>query len=338
MRGICMILMHALIAQAVAKDSMDQLMEQLADKLIDRVSNWANTADLDKATLAKTHQGHTKAAAIDLYQPVANRPATSGLAPLRYLQCTAMSSPVNCMQTALASYGMPSSPVQHLALTAISATRDVSMAAQVKQEFEGLDSQTRRKFKKAIVAAESTAPAFLKDMAGITAPMGLFDPVGWTTDVDNDSQLMFYREAELKHGRVGMIASLGIIVQDKFHPFFGGVIPSFSSLKDLGTFQQTNYETFWISTFLACGALELLATLNPNQPYEPFSAWRIKEGYEFGKGPVPGDLGYDPLGLKPKDPQEFKEMQNKELNNGRLAMLAAAGMIAQEMVTGKYMF
>jgi len=31
-------------------------------------------------------------------------------------------------------------------------------------------------------------------------------------------------------------------------------------------------------------------------------------------------------------------MQNKELNNGRLAMLAAAGMIAQELATGKKLF
>lgn len=327
---ISAIVLHTLLAQAVAKDPMDMLMEQLADKLIDRVSNFANSADLDKATLAKAHTAHSKAApAINMFQPVATR----GMA------CTA--APATCMQSALASYGMPSSPIQHLALTAIGATRDVSMAAQVKPEFESLDPTTKAKFKKVIVAAESTAPSFLKDMAGITAPMGFFDPVGWTTDLgDTPDKLMFYREAELKHGRVGMIAALGMIVQDKFHPFFGGLegIPKFSNLAELATFQKTNYETFWISTFLACGALELLAAVNPNQPYEPFSAWKVKEDYDFSKGPVPGDLGYDPLGLKPKDPKEFMDMQNKELNNGRIAMLAAAGMIAQEMVTGKYLF
>jgi len=47
----------------------------------------------------------------------------------------------------------------------------------------------------------------------------------------------------------------------------------------------------------------------------------------------PGDIGFDPLGLKPTDPKEFAEMQTKELNNGRLAMLAAIGMIVQEQVT-----
>ena len=48
----------------------------------------------------------------------------------------------------------------------------------------------------------------------------------------------------------------------------------------------------------------------------------------------PGDVGFDPLGLKPSDPAEFAEMQTKELQNGRLAMLAAAGFMAQEAVSG----
>jgi len=50
---------------------------------------------------------------------------------------------------------------------------------------------------------------------------------------------------------------------------------------------------------------------------------------------TPGDLGFDPLGLKPEDPEEFELMQTKELQNGRLAMLAAAGFLAQELVDGK---
>ena len=48
----------------------------------------------------------------------------------------------------------------------------------------------------------------------------------------------------------------------------------------------------------------------------------------------PGDLGFDPLGLKPEDPAELRIMQEKELSHGRLAMLAAAGFMAQEAVTG----
>jgi light-harvesting complex I chlorophyll a/b binding protein 1 len=44
----------------------------------------------------------------------------------------------------------------------------------------------------------------------------------------------------------------------------------------------------------------------------------------------PGNLGFDPLSLKPTGAAELLAMQNAELNNGRLAMIAAAGMIFQE--------
>jgi light-harvesting complex I chlorophyll a/b binding protein 1 len=47
----------------------------------------------------------------------------------------------------------------------------------------------------------------------------------------------------------------------------------------------------------------------------------------------PGDIGFDPLGLKPKTDEAFNVMVTKELNNGRLAMFAAIGMIGQEQVT-----
>ena len=53
---------------------------------------------------------------------------------------------------------------------------------------------------------------------------------------------------------------------------------------------------------------------------------------------LPGDLGFDPLGFKPKDEAGLMTMQTKELNNGRLAMLACAGIVAQELVTNQPLF
>ena len=46
----------------------------------------------------------------------------------------------------------------------------------------------------------------------------------------------------------------------------------------------------------------------------------------------PGDVGFDPLGLKPATADGFAEMATKELQHGRLAMLASAGFLAQELV------
>ena len=55
-------------------------------------------------------------------------------------------------------------------------------------------------------------------------------------------------------------------------------------------------------------------------------------------GYSPGDLEFDPLGVMPKEPAAFKAMQDKELNNGRLAMIAVAGMTVQELVTNQPIF
>ncbi|KAL7526592.1 hypothetical protein ACHAWF_001835, partial [Thalassiosira exigua] len=54
----------------------------------------------------------------------------------------------------------------------------------------------------------------------------------------------------------------------------------------------------------------------------------LKEDY------YPGDIGFDPLGIRPEDPEELDLMITRELQNGRLAMLAAAGFLAQEAVDG----
>eukprot|EP00997_Jenningsia_sp_PLL12_P008734 NODE_5550_length_568_cov_76.356455_g4820_i0.p1 GENE.NODE_5550_length_568_cov_76.356455_g4820_i0~~NODE_5550_length_568_cov_76.356455_g4820_i0.p1 ORF type:complete len:113 (-),score=23.07 NODE_5550_length_568_cov_76.356455_g4820_i0:183-521(-) len=57
------------------------------------------------------------------------------------------------------------------------------------------------------------------------------------------------------------------------------------------------------------------------------------------KSRVPGELGFDPMGLaKNKSPEDMEAMQLKELKNGRLAMLAIGGMIHHNWVTGEALF
>jgi hypothetical protein len=91
-------------------------------------------------------------------------------------------------------------------------------------------------------------------------------------------------------------------------------------------------EGFWALLLLSIGATEQFRAekgwVDPSET--PIDApGMLKADY------TPGDLGFDPLGLKPEDPEEFREMQTKELQNGRLAMLAAAGFLAQEATDGK---
>merc|ERR1711907_857274 len=169
---------------------------------------------------------------------------------------------------------------------------------------------------------------YAKSLPGVTGPLGFFDPLGFCSADDvTEGKIRFYREVELKHGRVGMLAALGFLVAEQFHPLFGGNIDQPAYL----AFQQTPLQTFWGSVVLAIGVLEILSVFSFNNPAggEP---WSIRSDHK------PGDFGFDPLGLKPESAAELKEMQNKELNNGRLAMLAAAGMIAQEYATGAKLF
>jgi hypothetical protein len=92
---------------------------------------------------------------------------------------------------------------------------------------------------------------------------------------------------------------------------------------------------FWVALTVAIGAAEQKrATIG----------WVEPENVPVGKAGLlrddylPGNLGFDPLGLSPSDPTEFFDMQTKELQNGRLAMLAAAGFLAQELADGNGIF
>merc|ERR1719337_830126 len=175
--------------------------------------------------------------------------------------------------------------------------------------------------------------AYAKELPGVTEPLGFWDPLGFCSDDRaEEGKLKFYREVELKHGRVGMLAALGFVVGENFHPLFGGNIDAPAYL----AFQQTPLETFWPLVVLTIAIPEIYsvftfetvgATDSRGKPTPQGQPWAIRADHEAG------NLGFDPLGLKPEDPAELKEMQTKELNNGRLAMIATAGMIVQELVT-----
>ena len=179
----------------------------------------------------------------------------------------------------------------------------------------------------------------LAGLPGAIAPAGEFDPAGFARNVDQ-LEMNRLREAELTHGRVGMLAAAGFLVQENFHPLFsadGGPaieqIPAlpvplwFGMTLAIGIAESVRIQKGFANPFTE--EMEEANTPNTAFPNEQTTFQRLRDGY------VPGDLGFDPLGLAPEDPAEFRIMQEKELSHSRLGMIAAAGFMAQEAVTGQ---
>jgi light-harvesting complex I chlorophyll a/b binding protein 1 len=127
--------------------------------------------------------------------------------------------------------------------------------------------------------------------------------------------------------------ALGFLVQESFHPLFGGQVLGAANWH----FQETQnlFPAWWIPLVVGIAIFESFSIAKGwESPADTKAAGRaiasIKEGY------TPGDLDFDPLGLSPpRGTKAFADAQTKELQNGRLAMLAIAGMVAQELVDGK---
>jgi hypothetical protein len=96
---------------------------------------------------------------------------------------------------------------------------------------------------------------FCAGLPGSTAPMGEFDPLELTADMSIE-EIKRYRESEVTHGRVAMLATLGYLVGESFHPFFGGVVsgPANTHLAQV----QEVAPAFFVVLTAAIGATELL--------------------------------------------------------------------------------
>lgn len=154
---------------------------------------------------------------------------------------------------------------------------------------------------------------------GATAPFGVFDPLGW---LDSQPEAFERRRAvERKHGRIAMMASIGIIVHNN-HIVFDGYISPSNDLKfsdvPTGFTGLFSIPTAGIWQIVAlCGFIEL--------------TWWPASQYD-------GDYGVGYFGNDILDPEEKARKLNAELNNGRAAMLGVFGNMVGEGITGQTMY
>ena len=138
----------------------------------------------------------------------------------------------------------------------------------------------------------SSALSAWKDetVVGITAPVGFFDPLGFSAG-KSDTIMNYYRESELKHGRVAMAACLGwYITSSGVHPAFNSELSS-DPLKAMAELPLVG----WLQFVLGCGAVEWLTEKIKDRP-----------GY------VPGDLLGAAYWVDNSD-EGWVDYQNKEL-------------------------
>jgi len=141
-----------------------------------------------------------------------------------------------------------------------------------------------------------------------------FDPAGFSRFTEF---VPYFREAELKHGRIAMLAWLGLVVPDfvripgERYGFDYCPLTIDAHDKLNGPIGVNFQILFWITIVELCCA---------------------KKVFEWNSLECAGDYGF---GVKflPKDEEGQKRMRMAELKNGRLAMIAFGGSITQAVIT-----
>jgi hypothetical protein len=155
----------------------------------------------------------------------------------------------------------------------------------------------------------SSAVPFLKKPAALDGSMvgdvG-FDPLGLSEVAD----IKFLREAELKHGRIAMLAAAGSMAQDLFtFPGVGKVVAGakMTGVHDILVKQGAMGQLLlWLSFLEVFGTIALFETLEGKR--------------------APGDFKFDPLNFSKND-ATAKRYALAEVKNGRLAMMGIGGMV-----------
>jgi len=164
------------------------------------------------------------------------------------------------------------------------------------------------------------------NLVGYAGDVG-FDPLG----LSNQMELEFLREAELKHGRVAMLATTGWIAVDtgmRVYPVPEGW-ENINALQAHDAFVGGALNSdFWYSPLgFILETLAILECLQINDVY------KMRAGEKVDR--VAGDLNFDTLGfLANASDEDVLEMKTKEVKHARLGMLAFMGIVMQSAYVG----
>lgn len=176
--------------------------------------------------------------------------------------------------------------------------------------------------------SDSLFPENPTGLPGALAPTGYFDPLGLANGKDA-ATLKKWREAEIKHGRVCMLAAVGLLTQEILKNPLGIDGPAIYHFQDV----DDKFPEFWVLVLTFVAWIEAWTI---NKVWEPRSVTKnLKRTANLRDDVEAGDYGWDPLGWYPTDPAAQVSIKTKELQNGRLAMLGVLGIWAQELSDNK---
>ena len=154
-------------------------------------------------------------------------------------------------------------------------------------------------------------------------PLDLWDPLGYVHNIDSFPRC---RAVEIKHGRISMIAFVGMAIQELGWTFLGsldlsGKYPFADVLKDgMGFFALANIPAGGIAQIVLFAGVAEAAAI-PAFQYTG-GPQDLPGGYDGGVPFIPG--GY-PFATQIEDPKERDRKLNIEIQNGRAAMFGVTG-------------
>jgi len=171
-------------------------------------------------------------------------------------------------------------------------------------------------------AKDSAGKIAFANAVGQTAPLGYWDPIGFTADGDQD-KFDTYQLFEITHGRVSMLAVTGYLVTGPAGLRFPGAenVPAGFS-KPIATLLETKSGQNILLQMLAF--FTVASIINRDAEWLDNKAEHVGD---FRNGSL--DVGWNTF-----TPEEKIEQRNKEINNGRAAMMGILGLYVHEQVLG----
>jgi len=190
--------------------------------------------------------------------------------------------------------------------------------------------------------------ALIDEAFGISVETGnKCPPLGrWITESCNENGIKWWQNAELKNGRVAMVATIGYMIQKwGIHmPLYLGPSGSNAFHPESGTdWLLSSSAGITFSDVAKASPLDAICMIPSAGLLQILFAAGLFElaGYKrqwMDESPIPGDYGYDPLGFTKReggwDSAELTKLRMMELKNGRVAMMTMAAWVSDESIPG----